>query len=175
MSQTTISSPMAPPPQVFTNSQTLIDGQCDVAGVMVFLNGLLLTEGLDYTRAGGQVEMVIPPSPGDVLTARVFAIGRQLGGSSPSRYIAPWSLPLAGAYDGVSTAFQIVFGPTISGDCNGLNAVFGTAVSLARMQVFRNGILQTAGTDYGAFATVLVFKPGALPQPGDILALLGYG
>ncbi len=174
MSAITISAPLAPPPQIFTNAQTLIDGQANVAGVLLLLNGLLQTPGLDYARTGGQVRMVVPPSHDDVLTARVFAIGRQLGGSSPTRYIAPWSLSLAGPYDGVGTAYQIVFGPTISGVCDGANPVFTVQVQLQRLQLFRNGILQTVGVDYGGFATVFVFKPGSIPESGALLTLLGY-
>jgi hypothetical protein len=157
-----------------TNAPTLLDNQADVGGVMLLLNGLLLTEGMDFSRVGGQVEMGIPPSPGDVLTARIFAIGRQLGGPSPTRYIAPWSFTLAGAYDGVATAYQIVFGGTIQGVCDGVNPLFVWSISLNRLRLFKNGVAQTIGVDYAGVSTALVFKPGAEPQPGDTLTLLGY-
>lgn len=174
MSVTTISAPLASPPQQFTNVNTLINGQANVIGVMLFRDGILMTEGLDYTRDGGKVTMTTPPTGNDILTARVFAIGRNLGGPGPTRYIAPWTLRLAGAFDGVSTSYQIVFGPTIAGICDGVNPTFTWQVWVQRGQVWRNGILQTQGIDIAWAPTAVKFLPNAIPQAGDIITMLAY-
>lgn len=170
----TISNPLAPPPIQLTNFATLINGQYREAGVMIFRNGLLLTQGLDYTRNGGIVNLVVPPIPGDILSARVFAIGKQLGGPNPHRYIAPWTLRLTGKFDSVSLFYEIVMPPTIQGGVDGKNGLFTWSVQVARAQVFKNGILQTIGQDYCAGPNALVFLPASIPQPGDIITLLGY-
>lgn len=172
--QPTISTPLAPPGQQLTNASTLITGKYLEAGVLVFRNGVLMTEGFDYTRSAGSVTFVVPPQAGDVLTAQVFSIGKQLGGATPLRYVSPWALPLLGAFDGVGTLYGISFGPTIMGNCDGKNPIFVIQVMFQRLQVWRNGILQTAMQDYNAGPTVIAFLPGSIPQPGDLLTVLGY-
>lgn len=205
MSTYTINAPPAPPPQQFSNVATLINGQADVVGVMLFIRfanpsgaalpgqGLpggilpgfnpavsaprsaLLVDGVDYTRNGGIITMTAPPPVGSLLVAQVFAKGKQLGGSNPYRYIAPWSLNVQGAYDGASLAYKIVFGPTISGGVDGVNALFLIGASVARLQVFRNGLLQTINQDVVSGPTAIVFLPGAIPQPGDVITALAFG
>ena len=165
---------LAPPPQQFTNAATLATGQYKEAGLMLFRNGLLLTEGLDFTRAGSLVTFVVPPGAGDIVTARVFARGKQLGGTTPERYISPWSLSLAGAYDGTGTNYQIQFGPSIVGDCDGVNNLFTWGVNMPRVKIYRNGVLQTFGVDVYAGPTAMVFLAGAIPQPGDIITMMGF-
>jgi hypothetical protein len=34
------------------------------------------------------------------------------------------------------------------------------------IQVWRNGVLQTSGVDYGGVGTALTFFPNSIPQPG---------
>jgi len=170
--QITISTPLAPRPQQFTNIATLLSA--NVCGVMIFRNGILMTDGLDYTRVGGAVTFVVPPIAKDVMTAQVFAVGLQLGGATPQRYISPWTLPLTGAFDGVGTFYEIVVGPTIAGVLDGTNNLFTVSLPLARIQLWRNGLLQTLNQDFVAGPTAIVFLPGSIPQPGDILTLLGY-
>jgi hypothetical protein len=195
----TISTPLQPPPQQFTNFATLIKE--NVVGVLLFLtmqrhgsplvgsglpgqiipgfgvqtpSGILLVNGSDYTRNGGSITLTIPAPHGSFLTAVVFAKGLQLGGSNPQRNIAPWVFPVAGAYDGVSKAYQVQAGPTITGNCDGKNTLFGVGVNCARMQIFRNGLLQANGVDVANGPTCVVFLPGSVPAPGDILTVLGY-
>lgn len=170
--QVTISNPLVPPPEVFTNVNTLL--QANIAGVMIFYNGVLLTQGLDYTINGSQVTFTVPPSSGDVMTAAVFQLGLQLGGPNPQRYVTPVTFPILGAFDGTATYYQISTGPTIFGATDGVNAIFTVGVALRRMQVFRNGILQTGLQDVSTGPTVVVFMPGNIPQPGDILMILGW-
>jgi hypothetical protein len=144
-----------------------------MAAVMLFRNGVLQTLGIDYAISGPFVTMVTPPGPGDVLTARVFAIGKDI--SNPTRYVAPWTVVLAGAFDGVAVLYEMQTGPTILGILDGINNLFTWQVAFPRVQIFRNGILQTQGVDVNAGTTAMVFTPSAIPQPGDALTLLGYG
>jgi hypothetical protein len=194
----TINAPLASPPQQFTNVATLI--QADMVAVMLFITfpapqpilpgfggpgGLpgwgqppisaLMVEGKDYTRAFGRITFASPPPPECKITAQVFARGKQLGGATALRNIAPWSLAVTGAYDGVAVDYQLQTGPTISGNCDGTSALFTVGVSCPRYQVFRNGLLLTAMFDYNAGTTAVVFLPGAVPVPGDTLTFLGYG
>lgn len=174
MSVITISAPLASPPQQFTNLSTLINGQADIVGVMLFRDGVLMVDGADYTRVGGQVTMTVAPTGVDILTARVFVLGKNLGGPGPTRYVAPWTLRLTGAFDGVSTAYQIVLGPTISGVCDGVNTTFTFQVAVQRGQVWRNGIIQTNGVDIAMGQTAIKFLPASIPQAGDIITMLAY-
>ncbi len=170
----TISSPLAPPPQQFTNIATLINGQYKEAGVLVYRNGVLLTQGFDYTRDGGIVTLIVAPGPGDIMSARVFAIGKALGGPYPERYIAPWTLRLTGAFDNAGLLYSIVFPPTITGGCDGRNNLFGWGCVLQRAQIFRNGLLQTINVDVVNGGLACVFLPGSIPQVGDLITVLGY-
>lgn len=169
----TISAPLASPPQQFTNIATVIETS-NLVGIMLFLNGLLQTETLDFTRTGAVVTMIVPPASGDVLTARVFVLGKALGGPGPTRYGAPWTLRVTGAFDGVSTIYLIAWGPTISGVCDGTNPVFTWQVAVQRGQVWKNGILQTEGADIAMGQTAVKFLTGAIPHPGDLITMLAY-
>lgn len=164
--------PSTAPPQIFTNVPTLL--QANYVRVIIYYNGLQMTEGLDFTRDGGFVTLLLPPQPGDVVTAAVFARGKALGGPTPERFIAPWSIQLAGRYDGEATLYQIDTGPTIFGALNGTNKLFSVACQLSRMQVWRNGLLQTLGLDCSCGSTAVVFRPASIPQPGDTITIFGW-
>jgi hypothetical protein len=64
---------------------------------------------------------------------------------------------------------------TIQGAIDGVNQLFVWQVWFPLVNVFRNGNLQTQGTDYGSGPTALVFYQNSIPQPGDILTIEGYG
>lgn len=64
---------------------------------------------------------------------------------------------------------------TIQGNIDGINNLFQWQVYYPLIQLWRNGVLQTQGIDYGAGTTALVFLPLSIPQPGDILTLEGFG
>lgn len=170
--QITIANPLAPPGQQLTNISSLL--QANMAGVWIFKAGLLLTSGTDYTRNGAQITFTVAPAAGDVITASVFQIGLQLGGSTPQRYVAPFSFAVTGAYDSVGTVYSIATGPTIFGAVDGTNNLFLFGVAFQRVQIWRNGILQTFNVDVTAAQTAMVFLPGAIPQPGDFITLIGY-
>lgn len=64
---------------------------------------------------------------------------------------------------------------TIQGNIDGVNPLFQWQIYFPLIQVWRNGVRQTQGVDYGAGTTALTFLPGAVPQPGDIITLEGFG
>lgn len=58
----------------------------------------------------------------------------------------------------------------VSGTIDGVNAIFTLAATpTATLQLYRNGIEQTVGSDFTLSANVVTFQPGAVPQPGDVL------
>ncbi len=63
---------------------------------------------------------------------------------------------------------------TIQGNIDGVNSVFQWQIAFPLIQLYRNGVRQTQGFDYGAGPTAVAFMPGAIPVPGDILTLEGY-
>lgn len=170
--QITIANPIVPPPMVLTNVSSLL--RAHVVGVLIFWNGLLQTEGVDYTRQGQVVTMKLPPAAPDIVTAAVFARGLQQSSVNPRRYLAPWTLRLSGPYDGVGLSYRIVVGPTILGATDSVNNLFTWGVSCKRIQMYRNGLLMAIGSDYSGGSTAAVFLPGAIPQPGDILTIFGW-
>lgn len=138
--------------------------------------GRFLTEGQDYSIDGGIVTMMTPPTAMEILTAVVFSIGVALGGRTPTRYVAPWHLPFAlvGPYDGVGTTYYVVLGPTIFGTVDGANATFTFGVQLQKVSVFRNGILQTVGTDVVTGPTSIRFLPRSIPKEFDLITMTGW-
>jgi hypothetical protein len=57
---------------------------------------------------------------------------------------------------------------------DGKNAVFTTGVALKRIQVWKNGILQTIGVDVSTVPLAILFLPASIPGPGDIITALGW-
>lgn len=64
---------------------------------------------------------------------------------------------------------------TIQGNIDGVNRLFQWQIIMPAFQLWRNGVLQTQGVDYGAGTTAIAFLPGAIPVPGDIITLQGFG
>src|SRR4051794_40470376 len=65
-----------------------------------------------------------------------------------------------------------VDGEQLTGALDGTNSVFGiTAIPTPQssLLLFRNGLLQKAGSDYAISGQVVTFSPGATPQAGDTL------
>ncbi len=62
----------------------------------------------------------------------------------------------------------------IVGAIDGVNAAFFlNSAALSSFTLFRNGLLQTVGTDYSVFSTQITFLAGAIPQTGDLLTAEG--
>lgn len=62
---------------------------------------------------------------------------------------------------------------SVQGTIDGTNAVFLLPAILSRAQVFRNGAAMTLNFDCVFGERSLVFLPGQIPQPGDIITVLG--
>lgn len=170
--QITIANPLAPPGQQLTNVASLL--QTNSVGTWLFLNGLLMTKGLDYTINGSLVTFTNAPLAGDQITAKVFQLGNQLGGANPQRYVAPNVFAVVGPLDGIGLVYAIDVGPTIFGITDGINTLYVWSVSFQRVAIYRNGLLQTFNVDVVAGPTSMVFLPGAIPQPNDFITLLGF-
>lgn len=63
---------------------------------------------------------------------------------------------------------------SIQGIIDGLNANFSMGVVLHKAEVFRNGQELTLNVDCTASNRFLVFYGSHIPQPGDIITVLGY-
>ncbi len=65
--------------------------------------------------------------------------------------------------------------PTIFGGIDGTNATFYWQIFFQTVRVFRNGLLQTNGLDYGGGNLAVTFFSDSVPVPGDIITIEGYG
>jgi hypothetical protein len=115
----------------------------------LFRNGLLLTQGGDYTLSSNAITFASGATPQntDVLAAS---------------YRLSVSIPGVGFVDQ----------QTPTGVANGVNAVFtlGQApIPSTSLAVYRNGIMLAAGVDYSLSGAVITFMTGLLPQSTDIL------
>ncbi|HTB18998.1 MAG TPA: hypothetical protein VK708_12835 [Bryobacteraceae bacterium] len=116
----------------------------------LYRNGLLLTQGRDYTLLANAITFVTGaiPQPNDVLAAY---------------YRLAVSIPGVGFVDQQTPA----------GTVNGVNGVFTlaqTPAPTASLAVYRNGLLMTAGVDYTLGGAVITFMTGLVPQTGDTLS-----
>jgi hypothetical protein len=117
------------------------------AGLMLYRNGLLQKQGLDYTLSGSVVTFTGPSVPvgGDLLLAFY-----RLSGSDGIHQDAETP---SGVVDGSNLTFTLYNAPTPEGS----------------LQLFRNGLLQKQGIDYTLSERTVTFFGVAVPQPGDIL------
>ncbi len=99
--------------------------------------------------------------PGQVPTTAIVTIG---GISLPVFVCAVPSTP--------TPAPSFVDGETPGGTIDGINAAFTLASvpnPAASVHLHRNGIRLSPGADFTLQGAAITFKPGAIPQPGDIL------
>jgi hypothetical protein len=116
----------------------------------LFRNGLLLTQGGDYTLASNAITFLTGAIP-------------QLNDILAAYYRLAVSIP------GVSFVDQQA--PT--GAINGVNAVFTLSqapIPTTSLAVYRNGLLMTAGIDYTLSGAVITFMAGLVPQSSDTLS-----
>ncbi len=116
----------------------------------LFRNGLLLTQGGDYMLAANAITFQTGalPQPNDVLAAF---------------YRLSVSIPGVGFVDQ----------QTPTGAINGVNAVFALAQTPSpanSLEVYRNGLLMSAGIDYTLSGAVITFMTGLVPQSTDTLS-----
>lgn len=128
---------------------TLANVPNPASSLSLFRNGLLLTQGGDYTLAGNTITFQIGavPQPNDVLSASY-----RLSVSIPGVGFVDQEMP-SGAIDGVNATFTLSQTPSPS-------------TSLA---VYRNGIRLAAGLDYTLSGATITFGAGLVPQLSDIL------
>jgi hypothetical protein len=119
------------------------------SSVMLYRNGILLKQNLDYMVSGLTITFnaVVVPKPTDLLIASY-------------RYgLAP-------------TSFSFVDGETPAGVIDGSNTVFTVAQApnpVASLAVYRNGMRLRANLDYTVSTNTILFAPGLAPKPGDVL------
>lgn len=129
-------------------SFTLANSPSPALSLELFRNGLLMSQGGDYTLSGNAVTFftLSIPQPGDVLLAS---------------YRLNVSLPNIGFVDQETPA----------GTVNGVNAAFTTsqiANPSSSLILFRNGLRMTPGVDYTLSSNAITFL-AVVPQTGDIL------
>lgn len=129
---------------------TLSQPPMPATSLQLYRNGLVQTNGVDYTLNGSTVTFlsVAIPLPGDLLQAYYRAAG-----TSAATAFADDETP-GGAVNGTNTAFTLQFSPN-------------PAISL---QLYKNGLLLEQQTDYTVNGTAVTFAPSTVPQAGDILA-----
>lgn len=115
------------------------------ASVELFLNGLLLQQGTDYTLSGFTLTLSSPPAIGDVLIAFYRALGSG-GGPNFSDAEVP-----GGAVNGTNVTFTVANVPNPRGS----------------LQLYLNGVLQQQGTDYTISGLTITFA--SAPAVGDVL------
>ena len=114
----------------------------------IFNGGLLMTEGVDYSRneTAGTITFGIAPPAGAVIRA---AAGLPTLGSGEGRRI------------------PVVVVPT--GTINGVNSLFGVSASTEAIILALNGLLLSPGTGFTFSGGLITMHPGYIPNPGDSL------
>jgi hypothetical protein len=116
-----------------------------------YVNGVLMTVGVDFTLAGALVTFQaasIPP-PG----ATLLADYRYTSSSTPF------------------TLVRLVDDETPAGTLDGVNAAFAlahTPVS-GSLKLYVNGVRQTPGTHHTVSGSTITFEAGYIPESGDVL------
>jgi hypothetical protein len=114
----------------------------------LYRNGLLLSQGLDYTIATNSITFLAGavPRTGDVLLANYRLAG------VPGVGFVDAETP-AGTVNGVNTVFTLVQAPNPS----------------ASLGVYLNGIHLEVGLDYTLNSNSITFIAGVVPQTGDVV------
>jgi hypothetical protein len=120
------------------------------ASLALFRNGLLLTQGGDYTLSSSTITFLTGavPQPNDVLLA---------------------SYRLSVIIPGVGFVDQ----ETPTGTIDGVNAVFTlsqTPSPSTSLAVYRNGLRMSPAIDYTLSGTAITFMTASVPQPTDTLS-----
>jgi hypothetical protein len=133
-------------------SFTLAGTPAPPASLLLYRNGVLQKQGVDYTLVGNAIDFAAAatPQPGDLLVA---------------------SYRVDGA---LAVALGIVDAETPSGAIDGSNSVFtlaGAPNPARSLLVYRNGLLQKEGVDYTLSGNAITFAAASVPVPGDILTV----
>ncbi len=128
----------------------LTDSPAPASSLLLYRNGLLQKQGVDYTLSTNDISFLVvsTPQPGDLLLASYRT-----------------SVEL-------TVTYGFIDGATPAGAVDGLNDTFGLSVAPApagSLLLHRNGLLQKQGIDYTISGDTVVFLPLSIPLPGDIL------
>jgi hypothetical protein len=118
--------------------------------LLLFRNGMLQKQGVDYTLTGNIIDFASSTTPqsGDAITAFYRTIAE------------------------LTSAYGFADATTPSGLINGVNATFTLAATpnpASSLRLYRNGLLQSEGVDYSLSGAIVTFVSGAIPSEGDIL------
>jgi hypothetical protein len=116
----------------------------------LFKNGLLLTQGAEYTLSGPTITLTDGTQPG--VDDDLQAWYRSESGATATLNLTSGEA-LQGEVDGVNNSFTLIRAP----------------LPAASLQLYRNGLLQKAGVDYVLSANQVTFLSASLPTPGDII------
>jgi hypothetical protein len=97
-----------------------------------------------------------------------YTVTRRYGIYRQVPFVAAQQGTTGGGSQNVPVQYSSALG-SIVGQIDGINNLFWIVVGVTSMQLYRNGILQTVGTDYTYVSNQITFLPGKLPQPGDVL------
>jgi hypothetical protein len=129
---------------------TLSAAPSPAGSLVLYRNGMLLKQGTAYTLTDNTITFsaLDTPRSGDLLAAWY----RIDSGSTVTIDIAPMETP-AGTLNGTNRVFTLSAAP----------------VPAASLQLYRNGLLQKAGTDYTLAVNTITFLPASTPRAGDLL------
>lgn len=128
---------------------TLARSPQPASSLHLYRNGVLQQPGMDYNLVGSSIQAALAatPLPGDALVA-FYRTGS------------------------TTSSVRFVDEEILGGSINGSNANFTLASPpspAASLHLYRNGILQQAGSDYDLVSSTVVFRTGAIPTSGDTL------
>ncbi len=128
---------------------TLANAPVPGSSLALFRNGLIQKQGLDYSLSNSTItfQSSYVPQPADALTAS-YRINVSISGVA----FVDGEVP-GGTVDGSNTSFSLSEAPN----------------PVASLALYRNGVLQKANQDYTVSSTGVVFRAGAVPQPGDVI------
>lgn len=128
---------------------TLANAPTPPSSLMLFRNGLLLTQGGDYTLSSNALtfQTGAVPQPSDILLASY-----RMSASIPGVGFVDQETP-SGAINGANAAFMLSQTPNPS----------------SSLAVYRNGLRMTPSVDYTLTGAVVTFATASVPQTTDTL------
>lgn len=132
----------------------------------------------DAGTVGGELFRIVQPRVRSrqrvQIAPKPFSAFRRLGGGHAPPYVAAQQGTTGGGAQNVPIQFSTASG-TIVGAVNGTNKVFTLSIGgVASLVVYRNGALQTAGTNYTALNNQITFLTPSTPQTGDVVTAEAY-
>ena len=123
-----------------------------VTGLSAYLNALSSSlNSVSSTVSGFNTSIAVVTNSVSSLSDRVNTLQTTI--SNPASSSAVEGETPVGAIDGTNAAFTIASTPSVA----------------SSLMVFRNGILQSAGSDYSFSGKTITFAAGSIPQTADVL------